>query len=515
MTKKEHIRNAFCSISGWADHLFVILSIFACTFFIYKDFGLRMILGFGVLGAILAVHLARRILQRKCLQFSPIEIAFGFFAVILLLCFLRPDSRHDGNIISYMISMVISGAYLIFSRPTQRELRTVNRILTGAAMVFALAILIFKLYPNLYLDHIAPHLSQITRDMAWYYVRRGYGIPIGGNYYYASCILVMGLACVMGHLLAGCSKWGFTIASWCAAFLIFTGITLTNVRGDFLAALAACFFVYVISTRLSYPKEILRKVLVFVSICLVIVLLLSALNAYGLVPRYASTIEKLSFSHNFVQAPSGEATLPQNPNAPSVPQANPPTEQIPAKNYDITSGRADLWRIALDLFREHPVFGVGWGSFAQHIPEQWKGVHGDQVTNVHNFVLQFLCETGLVGAIALLSPIGYIYLQTLAQTFRLKKRTDCGKWVKQANLTSLTIQTFFCVGGILNTTIFQFVFWSCYAVSVILASAALRMEGYSFDDPVSRLINASFAICKQPFVRLWNWVAELFRPLRR
>lgn len=505
MIKKERTYNSLCSISRWSDALFIILSIFACTFFIYKDFGLRMILGFGVLSGILAIYLARRVLLRERPQFSPIEIAFGYFAMVMLICFLRPDSRHDSNIISYMISLLISGACLIFARPSERELRIAVRVLVGAAVLFALSILVFKLYPDLYWDYIFPHLSEITQDMAWHYVRRGYGIPIGGNYYYANCILLMGLACVMCDLLTNHRKRSFSIASWFIALLIFAGIALTNVRGDFLAASAACVFVFVCSTRFSRPKEVLRKFLVLIALCLVVVLLLSALNAYGLVPRYASTIEKLSINQIFVQTPSN-VEVPSQESLP--PQADSIAQQVPI-NYDITSGRADLWRIALDLFREHPILGVGWGSFAQHIPEQWKGVHGNQVTNVHNFVLQFLCETGLIGAIALLFPIGYIYLQTLAQTIRLKKRNDCGKWVKHANLTSLTIQTFFCAGGMLSTTIFQFVFWCCYAVSIILASTALRMEGYSFHDPVSRLFRTTFDFCKLPVLHLWNWAAGL------
>ena len=512
MINKERIRNTLCPISSWSDALFIILSIFACTFFIYKDFGLRMILGFGILGGILAIYLARRILLGERPQFSPIEIAFGFFALALLICFLRPDSRHDSNIISYMISLVISGACLIFARPTERELRIAVRVLVGAAALFALSILVFKLYPDLYWDYVFPHLSEITQDMAWHYVRRGYGIPIGGNYYYANCILLIGLACVMCDLLTNHRRRSFSIASWFMALLIFAGIALTNVRGDFLAASAACIFVFVFSTRFSRPKEVLRKFLVLIALCLAAVLLLSALNAYGLVPRYASTIENFSINQIFVQNPSNAEVPPQDagvqPQEPLLPPADSTAQQIPS-NYDITSGRTDLWRIALNLFREHPILGVGWGSFAQHIPEQWKGVHGDQVTNVHNFVLQFLCETGLIGAIALLFPIGYIYLQTLAQTIRLKKRTDCSKWVKHANLTSLTIQTFFCAGGMLNTTIFQFVFWCCYAISVILASTALRMEGYGFHDPVSRLLRTVFDFCKPPVLHLWNRAAGL------
>lgn len=65
-------------------------------------------------------------------------------------------------------------------------------------------------------------------------------------------------------------------------------------------------------------------------------------------------------------------------------------------------------RVAMDLFKDHPVFGVGgWGY--RHLcrtkmtPEENRNPWQMGGANVHNDYLQFLCEHGAVGALLLLA----------------------------------------------------------------------------------------------------------------
>ena len=468
-----------------SKYLFIILTIFTCTFFIYKDFDIRMILGFGLMGVILGIYLINCLRKKQKLQFSPIEIAFSFFMIVLLLSFCRPDSRHDSDSTSYMIALVIFGAYLLVNRPSEKEIRIGFYIFTGVAVIFSLILLLFKLYPELYWTYAAPALSEVTQKMAMDSLPYGYGIPIGGNYFFTNCILAMGLSCILGYLLSYNFKPIKTILSLFSAYLLFVGSALTGVRGDFLAFTLTFAFVYIFTacTRRLKIKAYVKKVAVFLAVCIVAASILILLNANGLIPRYASTIEKVS---------QGFATVIHNDDHNENSQPNEDITTLPdfeSAVDEITSGRTYLWKLALELFRGRPLFGTGWGSFANHITDEWRAVHGEQVSNVHNFVLQFLCETGLVGTILLLFPIGYIYLHTISQTIRLKKRSGTDKkYLLHMNLTSLGIQTFFCIGGMFSSTIFQYVFWGCYGIAVIIESSALRMEGYAFNDKFTMLM---------------------------
>jgi O-antigen ligase len=58
--------------------------------------------------------------------------------------------------------------------------------------------------------------------------------------------------------------------------------------------------------------------------------------------------------------------------------------------------RLILWEHATLLFRENPVFGVGFGGFGFTVPE------GELLTDTHNFYMKTLSEQGIVGMILLL-----------------------------------------------------------------------------------------------------------------
>jgi len=61
----------------------------------------------------------------------------------------------------------------------------------------------------------------------------------------------------------------------------------------------------------------------------------------------------------------------------------------------VESGRYDLWRVALDEVRTHPVGGLGADNFAAAYAR--KGRHGEQPLYAHSVLLDVASGTGLVG----------------------------------------------------------------------------------------------------------------------
>lgn len=68
-----------------------------------------------------------------------------------------------------------------------------------------------------------------------------------------------------------------------------------------------------------------------------------------------------------------------------------------------SSGRIDLWRVAVEQWREHPAAGQGLGTYPaeveSHVPD---GVDEPEHIAAHNTPLQVLAELGLIGLVPLL-----------------------------------------------------------------------------------------------------------------
>ena len=114
-----------------------------------------------------------------------------------------------------------------------------------------------------------------------------------------------------------------------------------------------------------------------------------------------------------------------------------------------------------------------------------------------------------------MAPLFYLYYQVCAQLTRLKKRPGELCTARMLCITSFLIQSFLLILGLIDPTFQKIVFWCFYGIALMLLCAALELEGYAPDDPVSRLLNKFIHLCAPPFVLVWNWVAGLFRPLRR
>jgi putative inorganic carbon (hco3(-)) transporter len=63
-------------------------------------------------------------------------------------------------------------------------------------------------------------------------------------------------------------------------------------------------------------------------------------------------------------------------------------------------GRFHLWSVALQMLRDHPIFGAGLSGFATVIAPYWNPTNADRFTYPHNIVLNSWTETGVLGVIA-------------------------------------------------------------------------------------------------------------------
>jgi putative inorganic carbon (HCO3(-)) transporter len=87
-------------------------------------------------------------------------------------------------------------------------------------------------------------------------------------------------------------------------------------------------------------------------------------------------------------------------------------------------GRSHLWSAALQMLRDHPIFGAGLSGFATAVGPYWNPYHPDRFTYPHNIVLNFWTETGLLGVFAFAG----ILVVTFARTWRGWRKSNAPEW---------------------------------------------------------------------------------------
>gem|GEM_PF-2868437 len=123
----------------------------------------------------------------------------------------------------------------------------------------------------------------------------------------------------------------------------------------------------------------------------------------------------------------------------------------------IRSGNERLffWRIAVEMFMRHPLFGVGINSYMSNFPHQvgeLRYVSLQSGAYAHSIIFQVLAETGLSGLVALAVLLGNIFYKGWSAVFKNSLGGQCLIWsglalflhsCVETDLQSLQLSTFF------------------------------------------------------------------------
>ena len=423
-------------------YLLMVLMIFISSFFIYKDFNIRMLLGYGILGLLIGIQCFYYILKRKKPTVSVIEVIFYIIVLTVGFSFLRTDANRKEDQWVYMIAMIISTAYLFFSQPDRKQLNNIMKIAVISALFFALFVLTFFIFEDLFWNSYYHILSEASRAYADRYIPRGFSPVLGGSCTYTDYVMMVGVGVFCGiffSLKKESKKKKKIICIVAITILIFAFIVVGR-RGELLGVIGAILIFWILTGKGRYKWVRLGGMIGGVIVILgLFVLFLPQLKEIEFLRRYVMTIEKL------------------------------------LAGQDITSGRTELYTQALNLFFSSPIFGIGWGQFACYVTPEFKAIHGQDVMNVHNIYLEFLCEVGIIGAIFIIVPMAYMLAKTIKQFVRLYHfSSDTENWrlAIQLNTASLMIQLFFIMVGLIDPCFSKVIFWAIYALAVKLFSCA-------------------------------------------
>jgi O-antigen ligase len=81
---------------------------------------------------------------------------------------------------------------------------------------------------------------------------------------------------------------------------------------------------------------------------------------------------------------------------------------LTSSDLEATNRRPQIWRTAIDLGIEHPLFGVGVRGFQHEAAQHIVFEHGGGIENTHNMFLSFLAENGFLGFIAFMALLAQL-----------------------------------------------------------------------------------------------------------
>lgn len=144
-----------------------------------------------------------------------------------------------------------------------------------------------------------------------------------------------------------------------------------------------------------------------------------------------------------------------------------------AGNDSQTRTRFKMWALALELFRKHPIMGIGWGGYKQvyavELYQDWQAI-GAKYLNSHNTYLQLLCETGLVGFLIYLWAV----LGTLITTAKaLMYKRSLEPWRRKALYVSIVCQIFVLFYNATGNTLYDYTIFF-YSFTAMTGLAVVR-----------------------------------------
>lgn len=456
--------------------LFSVMIAFLLGFFLFNDLDIRYIYGYMLLGAVLVGFLIKSAIDNGFgaaikIRISSMRVLYASFSLLVVLFALLPNSNKEHEAMSIMISMVIFAAYFLLAEPGKKEIKWICIAVQAVSILFSVYIIYMTLNPQVFMKYIYPRLSSVSQASVDELMPLGYGAQIGGTPSYAiyviSFALFMNEAKVMVGKARNFKQTAYIVIS---TVLYLTAILLVNLRAEMLAILATAFVLFVISLFFADKKSRLYRMGAIAAIIVVQIVVLILLVPTGKIDRHINTVNqflpdgfKIGVS---VQVPS--ENIPDNPIAttPSVDVA--PPEKPSVDTNKLTSGRFALWKKALELFEENPVFGIGWKQFVNN---------NTYKHNVHNTYLQWLCESGIVGFVLLFLLYVSMYLLTLIRTVRqLRARDKVPYFVKEISFVSLGVQTLFAALHLMNPTFYHLFYFVFFSVTVLMIETSMRLE---------------------------------------
>lgn len=339
------------------------------------------------------------------IRLNPINILWIIFALFIVVW--NQDFAH-GNYIGFF-SMIMTIYIILIFQNDIKWAETAKKMLIFFVTLHAVLGWLFLILKPLYLRFILPRFPSDKHMILREYASDN--ILIGLTNHYSTS----GIYCSIGLIIAFCFFLQKPKSKKSMFFLFFMMLSLlfTQKRGPLVFAVCSCMVMYFI-----YKKINIKTIMKFIVI----------IAALGVA---------LIFAYNNIE---------------SINHALSRFVEFSDDNADISNGRMPLYELAIDIFKENPVFGIGWGGYRYEYGK-YKFLGTAETMNAHNIYLQVLSEIGIVGFVLIFSLMIYTFIKTI-QILRKKDECYLSESEQWMMMLSVGIQTLFFLSGIVENVIY-------------------------------------------------------------
>lgn len=433
--------------TGKTNSILSFLIIILMFYYPLRSFGLSFAVGMGTGGILLLLYIAVRC---KALKLSILNKYYLFLCILLMLLFNMPYARHDIKAVGLPIfTFAFFAIPLLFAETGEREIVKISKLLMYYGMTLSLYIIFVKFFPDFYRNSILPHLRGLDYTVIIEDMGKGYGVEVGGDSTYSDYILTIASFIGIGFFILNSKEISRKKIILFETFY-FIAMLYEGRRGELISFIVSVLLFYIIIHKKFSPKQLLYIILLIAGAILFgtivgLFLIKNQLHTRYFI-RYVNTINRLK-------------------------------QIFAGYNSDILgellSGRAILWKEAYSRFKASPIIGIGWGRYNDYVPYPYTG----SITNVHNIILQFLCETGIIGTILLMAPILGFFREAVRSVLKIKEK-DYIKYTGYilASTAAFGVQSFFFLNNLLDPCFYKSTYVIFTVISIILLNYCRRLR---------------------------------------
>lgn len=402
-----------------------ILAFFGATFFVYFDFGIRMILGYGFLMISVVLYCLKKsriiLTREKCLY---------LFFTLMISAFIFLGNSNEGSI-EFAIGMDLCALIAVAYIPDERQYVNAMKLLFFFSVAFCLYSILVFVFPDLYSTIVKPRISEESIRYNAELLRDGYGVALGANIAYIDYIAAIGVI-----LSASCLMNGYTVFKshkllYLGLIIGVMGMLCVNRKGEILGLIIAVLLLYRLHIKRSNRTIKKKTKTLAVRIILVGTVAIVYLASKGYLLRFYLFFNKI-------------------------------VRNLTNDTVDMTSGRLVIWKYALRLYPQKPLLGIGWEQFRANVP----ALEIDTV-KVHNNFIQVLLETGLIGLVLIMTPKIVLMILSYAEMKKYYRRNGCNKIVKVAYMLSVGLQVYYFILDFIDPSIYKMHFWPIYTIAIM------------------------------------------------
>ena len=262
-----------------------------------------------------------------------------------------------------LFSMIV---FMCLSAKSNNWMKTWIKASEIFVIIHAVATILFYFNGNLYSKFANIMFSGKTLTSAIKYYNKGYMSGLSSHFSTNGMILGIGTLLFFGEIynsIRNKKEKNDKIKYIIMFFITLYALILSSKRSPLIASFISIAATYIISNG----KNVIRNIIVLLTVCII---------GWG----------------------GYKVLLPNIPGLSTIADKFEKTEESDA---GVLNGRSGLWKLAVDMFKENPILGMGYGSYS----ERAKGEDAI-TTSAHNYYLQVLSELGIIGLILYIIAMG-------------------------------------------------------------------------------------------------------------